>query len=114
VGVVRRGNDPSDPCLADRIRDALANWCADVTREGGLSLGESSYLVDAISCRQSPPSEKEMVFLIPDKMTGFYSLPVWVDHANPLNTVPWRFRLSEPMPVEDGLKTAWFQIGEHQ
>jgi CRISPR-associated protein Cas5t len=104
---LRQGNDAAIPPLSDRIPAALADP-ASLTRFGGLSLGESSYLVDVISIDPTPPGR--LLFLTPDDC-GFYSLPVWVDHLVRANTVLGRFRLSEPVAFDDGLPAAWTRIG---
>lgn len=104
---VRRGAETADPCLADHLRAALANRFADVNRSGGVSLGESSYLLNAISAQQPPHA---LVFVVPDA-SGFYSLPVWVDHRVAANTQLKRFRIDdEPRAPADALAEAWFQI----
>ena len=71
------GHDAASPTLCVRVANALSNP-RSVARFGGLSLGESSYLVDSISEKALPP--EELVFLVPDD-SGFHSLPVWVHHA---------------------------------
>jgi CRISPR-associated protein Cas5t len=104
---VRRGADPAAPCLADRLREAVADRGKGITREGGLSLGESSYLVDTVKLAPPPP---ELYFVIPDP-AGFYSLPVWVDHQQPAGTRLRRFTVDDhPRPVADTLPSAWFDI----
>jgi CRISPR-associated protein Cas5t len=104
---VRRDQDAGDPCLADRLRTSLADRCATVTREGGVSLGESSYLVNAVTAKQPP---HKLVFVVPDTK-GFYSLPVWVDHVEAANTKLHRFRVEdEATNVRDTLPNAWFPI----
>ena len=104
---VRRGDEPVEPCLADRLRAALLDRFASVTRTGGVSLGESSYLVNAVSAATPP---EELVFVAPDP-AGFYSLPIWVDHATAANTHLGRFRIDEEArPVAEGLPSAWFRI----
>jgi CRISPR-associated protein Cas5t len=104
---VCRGRDAGRPCLADRLRDALANRFADVTRGGGVSLGESSYLINAISAKTPPES---LTFVVPDA-SGFYSLPVWVDHTDASKTRHTRFRVTEDAaPVSASLPMAWFEI----
>lgn len=103
-----RGKDAAEPCMADRVRAALANP-ATITRSGGLSLGESSYLVDAVSVARPPESA---VFVVPD-LKGFYSLPTWVDHTDQAKTVTRRFRIDDkPGLVAEALSGAWFHVGE--
>ena len=104
---LRVGADLGKPPLSDRIPHALAHP-ETVSRFGGLSLGESSYLVDVITNRAAPP--KQLVFLVPD-VKGFYSLTVWVDHTDPRRTVQARFLLSDPLPVAETLEAAWVRIG---
>src|SRR5262245_42781061 len=104
---LRRGADLADPSLSARIPAALAEPAA-LDRFGGLSLGESSYLVDMIRVDPSPPDK--LIFLTPDDR-GFYSLPIWVDHVVRANTILGRFRLSHPLTLSDGLPNAWIRIG---
>jgi CRISPR-associated protein Cas5/DevS len=104
---IRAGADPSGYPLSQHIPAALAAPTA-LTRYGGLSLGESSYLVDVVRLDPSPP--EPLIFVIPD-VHGFYSLPVWVDHRTRRNTVLERFRLSDPVTISHGLPLAWTRIG---
>lgn len=105
---LRPGTDSADPPLSTRVLTALSQKCASVSRFGGLSLGESSYLVDAVTVDPNPPAQ--LVFVTPDER-GFYSLPTWVDHVTRTNTIVNRFRLSEPVSIFDGLPAAWCRIG---
>lgn len=105
---LRPGADRADTPLSTLVPAAIRDTKSIERRSGGLSLGESSYLVDVISIDPAPPPL--LVFLTPDA-TGFYSLPVWVDHIDRKLTVQQRFRISEPSLVADGLKSAWFRIG---
>jgi len=102
---VRRGAEVEAPCLEDRLRSGFAEKFAGVKREGGLSLGESSYLVNAITA--TVPT-KPLHFVLP-KADGFYSLPVWVDHAAASNTVTHRFSIDEDKH-ETLSEEHWFQI----
>jgi CRISPR-associated protein Cas5t len=104
---LRPGADTADPPLAVRVPAAIRPPHA-VTRFGGLSLGESSYLVDVIVPDPSPPDF--LTFVLPDEQ-GFFCLPVWVDHSDRLNTVVKRFRIADPLPWKEGVKSAWFRIG---
>jgi CRISPR-associated protein Cas5/DevS len=106
---LRRGTDQANPPLCDSIPAVLRDPRTIKRRSGGLSLGESSYLVDVICI--DPEPQEPLVFLIPDEERGFYSMPVWVDHLDRKNTFPGRFRLSDPVFVSEGLKDAWICIG---
>jgi CRISPR-associated protein Cas5t len=105
---LRQGADSTNPPLSACIWTALHDKCASISRFGGVSLGESSYLVDVVAVDSNPP--ERLVFVTPDQR-GFYSLPVWVDHVTRTNTIVHRFRLSEPLSVRDGLSDAWCRIG---
>jgi CRISPR-associated protein Cas5t len=50
---------------------------AEIKRYGGLSLGESTHLVNEIILGE--PENRKGSFLLRDK-GGFFSFPVWVDH----------------------------------
>ena len=104
---LRPGADGANPPLAVRVPTALQPPHS-ITRTGGLSLGESSYLVDVIVSDPEPPAL--LRFLLPDDQ-GFFCLPVWVDHFNRSSTIVKRFRIGDPSPWNDGLNAAWFQIG---
>jgi len=102
---VRAGNDTAKPNLVERLNEAFETRFVGIEREGGVSLGESSYLVNAVS-RAAPA--QQLHFLLPDP-SGFYSLPTWVDHADAKNTVLRRFKIEEePSAVEISLPIAWF------
>lgn len=104
---LRKGADTAAPPLAERVPTALAHP-GTIPRFGGLSLGESSYLVDTITIVAD--MDQPLVFLHRDE-SGFYSLPVWVDHVDTRNTMLQRFRLSEPVSPSKGLESAWCRIG---
>jgi CRISPR-associated protein Cas5t len=104
---LRAGGDAASPPLAERVPSALSRP-ETIARFGGLSLGESSYLVDVVTIDNTPPDR--LIFLVPDS-GGFYSFPTWVDHAERKNTVLSRFRLSDLTAIETGLPLAWLRIG---
>ncbi|GIW99938.1 MAG: type I-MYXAN CRISPR-associated protein Cas5/Cmx5/DevS [Pirellulaceae bacterium] len=99
------GSDQGQPPLVERIVAAL-DRPQHVNRFGGLSLGESSYLVDSINLRE-PEDRQIMHFLKPDP-AGFYNLPIWVDHENNRNRRV-RFNI-EQTPVADGVRKCWVQV----
>lgn len=99
------GEDHGEPPLVNQIVTALENP-HQVKRTGGLSLGESSYLVDSIS-RREPDGMMTMNFLKPNPM-GFHNLPVWIDHSANTNS---RVRCDiECMSVAEGLQCCWIDI----
>jgi CRISPR-associated protein Cas5/DevS len=67
----------SQKSLVERVRVALdSKKSGGIERFGGLSLGESSHLVNVISL--SDPDEQGS-FLC-SREDGFYHLPIWVQH----------------------------------
>ena len=86
---VRQGEASHD--LAERVRQALEHP-ESLEREGALSLGESTFLVDEIAVCDSAPSGGTV--LHPDDM-GSLTLPVWVDYKDPSATRLQRFSLVE-------------------
>jgi CRISPR-associated protein Cas5t len=79
--------DSSAP-LEDRVRDALLNP-ASVARFGGLSLGESTHMVDEVCLldrvRDRLPKTGH-AFLQQGDKTGRLTMPVWVDHVGSSDT----------------------------
>ena len=74
------------PKLESRVREALTDP-STVTRFGGLSLGESTHLVDEVSLmdrkKQSLPDHGRAFLTAPK---GRMTLPVWVDHVGSAGT----------------------------
>lgn len=94
--------------LEQRVKETLAEP-KQITRFGGLSLGESTHLVDEVSLL--PKVTKRIgismgrAFLQREDGTGRLTLPVWVDHVGSARTryatgdlEPWL--ANEPPPVE--------------
>ena len=73
--------------LESRVRNALTNP-ASVSRFGGLSLGESTHMVDEVSLwervKDRHSNRAARAFLISPK--GRLTLPVWVDHVGSAGT----------------------------
>lgn len=66
--------------LEDRVRVVLdPQQRHRISRFGGLSLGESTHLVDEVRLFSPDPQSTGRVFLL--KEDGLMTLPVWVDHV---------------------------------
>lgn len=75
---VRRGTtELNEVSLAQRLRDAI-DKPSNITRFGGLSLGESTHLVDEVSEFKAHSARGKMLVGAAD---GDLSLPIWVDHV---------------------------------
>lgn len=104
---LKTGADHGRPPLVKRVVAAL-DQPQQLNRFGGMSLGESSYLVDSITQRE-PTDEHVMHFLTPDA-AGFYDFPIWVDHERSHNHRQ-RFNLAA-MTVRDGIRRCWIEIAD--
>ncbi|HOB76760.1 MAG TPA: type I-MYXAN CRISPR-associated protein Cas5/Cmx5/DevS [Phycisphaerae bacterium] len=69
--------------LEKRVRVALETP-EKITRFGGLSLGESTHLVDEVKVFAPDASAKGRTFLLAER--GRMTLPVWVDHVGSKGT----------------------------
>ena len=81
------------PTLQERVWAAL-NDPASVERFGGLSLGESTHLVDGVwPLKDRPQGEGEELDLLCPDPKGDLSLPIWPDHVGSAGTRWGRFYL---------------------
>ena len=105
---VRAGeSEEARPALTERVALALANP-ASVPRFGGLSLGESSHLVDEVR-RWRPDDPARGWWLVADP-GGEWSLPVWPDHVGSAGTRLGQYTL-RPGPLDGGPSPdAWTAI----
>lgn len=87
------GMDKSQPTLPERLLQAFAHPEA-INRFGGLSLGESRDLVNAITLVENNPTDASMQWLIRDE-DGLLSLPYWVDHVGSKGTFWQRYTLQK-------------------
>lgn len=82
------GDEPPESSLETRVRRAFATRFADVTRFGGLCLGESTHLVDEVNLAEGEKASLAMkqatAFLKHER--GRLTLPVWVDHVGSART----------------------------
>lgn len=80
-----RGEENPTPHLEDRVAESLdARRRARVQRFGGLSLGESTHLVDQVRLFDQDRDRQSHVFLLAEQ--GRLTLPVWVDHVGSAGT----------------------------
>jgi CRISPR-associated protein Cas5t len=97
-------------CLRDRLLKALHDPVA-VDRHGGLSFGESTFLVNQVRLwRPGDPSEGRMVIRAHSGETGLV-VPVWADHVGSLGTRAVTVSLTErgalpDVPPED----SWIEV----
>jgi len=106
---VRHGRDEVTPhALVTRLQSALQEP-GSITRFGGLSLGESTHLVDeARVWRVEDPKDGRI--LLRDER-GDMSLPVWPDHVGSKGTVWEQFKLDSVSPLENNPpEMAWVTI----
>ena len=71
------------PFLEQRVENALTHP-ETLQRFGGLSLGESTHLVDEVNLLPGSEKEEGAIFLCADR--GRLTLPVWVDHVGSKGT----------------------------
>jgi CRISPR-associated protein Cas5t len=105
---VRQGaRENVTPPLVERIALAVKSP-ANVHRFGGLSLGESTHLVDEIRCwRQGDPA-KVQILLVDDQ--GDLSLPIWPDHVGSQGTRWGQYKLTDMGLDEQPPDHAWTTI----
>lgn len=90
---VDAGTDKARPPLTERLQQAFANP-ASVARFGGLSLGESRDLVNAVSLVTEFNGES-IRWLVQDE-EGSLKLPYWVDHVGSQGTRWFRYTFQKP------------------
>lgn len=94
--------------LTEKLAQACENF-ANITRFGGLSLGESRDLVDEVEFFPCW-SDKEAVFLVKDER-GQHALPVWVDHVGSKGTKWGQFSLEkQPLTLPPEKDLRWIEI----
>lgn len=103
---VRKGEREISPIpLSKRIQNAFT-YPASITRFGGLSLGESTHLVDEVSLLKQ--SELQGQILLAED-GGDLSLPIWPDHVG--SKTRWgQYRLQSSDFTKDFPANAWTTI----
>lgn len=99
--------EQATPSLLARLNSAFKTP-ASVSRFGGLSLGESTHLVNEVRLwRQGDPEIGQM--LLSDEQ-GDLSLPIWPDHVGSRGTRWGQFRLEETPIAVQPPEEAWTVI----
>jgi len=103
---VKNGKEQTDMSLAEKVLTVLGRP-QDINRFGGLSLGESTHLVDELRLlRQSDGIEGH--FLVADE-SGNLALPIWPDHVGSFTR--WgQYRLIKGSIGEGPPENAWTVI----
>ena len=104
---VRAGTDKATPTLPERLQQAFIDP-ASVNRFGGLCLGESRDLVNAITPLAENYHGESVRWLVRDE-DGSLTLPYWVDHVGSQGTRWQRYVLQESQ-VWQPYELAWTVI----
>jgi CRISPR-associated protein Cas5t len=95
------------PSLSDRVAAALARP-SSINRFGGLSLGESTHLVDELRALGAADHGKARLLL--DDVEGDLALPVWPDHVGVAGTRWGQYRLVSAMLGMEPDERAWTRV----
>ncbi len=100
-------NEDAPVCLADRVRQVLAAPRTAI-RFGGLSLGESTHLVDDLRQLREEDGRHGTVLFQSDE--GDLSLPIWADHVGSRKTSWRQFTLEDVMIGSAPDERSWVAI----
>ena len=100
-------NEDAPVCLADRVRQVLAAPRTAI-RFGGLSLGESTHLVDDMRLLRETDGSHGTILLQNDE--GDLSLPIWADHVGSRGTAWEQFDLRNGTISSSPNEEAWISI----
>jgi CRISPR-associated protein Cas5t len=103
----RDGTDLAPSTLAERLVRALGDP-SSVTRFGGLSLGESTFLVDEL--RPLRGTDGDVTAWIVRDSNGAHPLPIWPDHVGSRATGYGQFSLREGGDPTSPPPDAWTPI----
>ncbi len=104
---VSEGIDKATPTLPERLQQAFSNP-ASINRFGGLCLGESRDLVNAVTLLTENHTGESLRWLIRDE-DGSLTLPYWVDHVGSEGTRWQRYVLQESQAWQPS-ELAWTVI----
>jgi CRISPR-associated protein Cas5t len=102
------GSDNSQPTLPERLQMAFANP-ASINRFGGLCLGESRDLVNAITLLTKNYQGQSLQWLVCNE-NGLLTLPYWVDHVGSKGTHWQRYLILQPSELSHPPESAWTLI----
>ncbi len=95
---VSAGTDKATPSLPKRLQQALTDP-ASINRFGGLCLGESRDLINAVTDLTENHTGESLRWLVRDE-DGWLTLPYWVDHVGSQGTCWQRYVLQESQTWE--------------
>lgn len=104
---ISAGTDKATPPLPERLQQAFINP-ASINRIGGLCLGESRDLVNAVTLLPENHTGESLRWLIQDE-DGSLTLPYWVDHVGSRGTCWQRYVLQESQAWQPS-ELAWTVI----
>jgi CRISPR-associated protein Cas5t len=96
------------PTLLERLQLAFSDP-ASIDRFGGLCLGESRDLVNAVTLFPVQHSNEELQWLVQDE-NGLLTLPIWVDHVGSQGTRWRRYTLQSKSDQWLPPAAAWTEI----
>jgi CRISPR-associated protein Cas5t len=105
---VAAGTDAEQPTLPERLQAAFAQP-ETIDRFGGLCLGESRDLVDAVTVLPKTYQGKLLRWLVQDE-DGLLTLPYWVDHVGSRGTRWLRYSLQQASDDWQPPEAAWTEI----
>lgn len=105
---VRRGaTETVESPLFERVQQAISQPKI-ISRYGGLSLGESTHLVDEL--RVFRPEDGRCCNILVRDDEGDLSLPIWPDHVGSRRTRWMQFRLKEEVVSQSPQEDSWIPI----
>jgi len=104
---VHQGKDQAKYCLVERILQAFLEP-SSVDRFGGLSLGESQFLVNQVTLLIDNSVEGTARWLVQEEY-GQMSLPYWVDHVGARRT-RWRRYELQTRSLQSPPDSSWTEI----
>jgi CRISPR-associated protein Cas5t len=104
---VRAGTDKATPTLPRRLQQAFIDR-ASINRFGGLCLGESRDLVNAVTVLSDNYCGESLQWLVRDE-DGWLTLPYWVDHVGSQGTC-WQSYVLQESQAWQPSELAWTVI----